>query len=142
VPRQEPTGRIQPAPWKWSTEGRSARISLTITHVGRGRHPFWEQIGEGNPELRAHYLRYLDHILDAIGDKGNVIIDLCNELGDGGLDVRRSKLWIELTLDHIEAWRRGDVIRKATLPIPLGQLSLHIGRELWTMTVLFIRQER
>lgn len=90
----------------WNPVHNVNAFTRTLTHVGRGRHPFWEEIGEGNPELRAHYLRYLDHILEAIGDKGNVIIDLGNELGDGGLDERRAKLWIELSLDHIDAWKR------------------------------------
>lgn len=90
----------------WNPAHNVNDFTKTVTNAGRGRHPLWEQIGEGNPGLRAHYLKYLDHILEAIGDKGNVIIDLGNELGDGGLDVRRVKLWIELTLDHIEAWRK------------------------------------
>lgn len=90
----------------WNPVNNTNGFTQTLAPVGRGRHPFWEQIGEGNPQLRAHYLEYLDHILDAVGDKGNVIIDLCNELGDGGLDGERAKQWIELTLDHIEAWRQ------------------------------------
>jgi hypothetical protein len=90
----------------WNPEKNVNDFTSGLKHNGGGHHPFVEQIAEGNPKLRQNYLLYLDHILNAIGDKGNVLIDLSNEMGDGGIDVKLAKQWIELTLDHIEAWEK------------------------------------
>jgi hypothetical protein len=47
--------------------------------------------------------QWVIHILDAIGDNGNVIIDLMNE---GAFNKGMTKDWIERTLDVIEAWEK------------------------------------
>jgi hypothetical protein len=47
--------------------------------------------------------QWLEHILEAIGDNGNVIIDLMNE---GSFDEGVSKQWIDYTLDIIEQWEQ------------------------------------
>jgi hypothetical protein len=47
--------------------------------------------------------QWVEHILDATGDKGNVIIDLMNE---GAFNKGMTKDWIEFTLDIIERWEK------------------------------------
>jgi hypothetical protein len=47
--------------------------------------------------------RWVQHILHAIGDSGNVIIDLMNE---GAFAHGITKAWIEFTLDIIEHWEK------------------------------------
>jgi hypothetical protein len=46
---------------------------------------------------------WVRHILNAIGDNGNVIIDLMNE---GAFNKGMTKDWIESTLDIIDQWER------------------------------------
>jgi len=90
----------------WNPGNNVNDFTRTMGPNGRGHHPIIEQIAEGNPPLRAHYLRYLDHLLTAVGDLGNVFFDLSNEMGDGGLDLPLVKRWVDLTLDHVEAWEK------------------------------------
>lgn len=96
----------------WNPRNNVNDFTRTVGPNGRGHHPLIEQIAKGNAALRRHYLRYLDHLLAAVGDLGNVFFDLSNEMGDGGLDLALAKQWIDLTLDHIEEWekRTGDDI--------------------------------
>lgn len=47
--------------------------------------------------------QWVEHILEAIGDNGNVIIDLMNE---GAFDKSITDEWIEYTLDIIERWEQ------------------------------------
>ena len=46
---------------------------------------------------------WVEHILHAVGDSGNVIIDLMNE---GSFNEGISREWIDFTLDVIEDWER------------------------------------
>ncbi len=46
--------------------------------------------------------QWVEHILDAIGNNGNVMIDLINE----GASYAINRAWIELTLDIIEQWEK------------------------------------
>ncbi len=63
-------------------------------------YPLWNEMA-GHPRWRAVHRRWVEHILDAVGDKGNVMIDLMNE---GAFLNQLTKAWIEYTLDIIEAW--------------------------------------
>ena len=56
------------------------------------------------PEWRKIHRAWVEHILDAIGDNGNVLIDLLNEANFKHNYM--TKAWIEYTLDIIEAWER------------------------------------
>jgi hypothetical protein len=47
--------------------------------------------------------QWVEHILSAIGDHGNVIIDLMNE---GSFNKGMTKGWIETTLDIVEQWEQ------------------------------------
>jgi len=68
-------------------------------HNGYG---LWDAMA-GEEPWRAIHRRWVEHILDAIGDSGNVMIDLMNE---GALKNLVTKRWIETTLDIIEEWER------------------------------------
>jgi acetyl esterase/lipase len=54
------------------------------------------------PEWRKVHRHWVEQILDAIGDNGNVLIDLLNEANFKHNHM--TKAWIEYTLDIIEAW--------------------------------------
>lgn len=54
--------------------------------------PFWGEF----------HRQWVNHILEAIGDNGNVTIDLMNEGGSHSVNLE----WIEMTLDQIERWER------------------------------------
>jgi len=91
----------------WNPVNNVNDFARSMGPNGHGHHPIIEQVADGqHPGLREHYLSYLDHLLAATGDLGNVFFDLSNEMGDGGLDVELAKQWVELTLDHVEAWER------------------------------------
>ena len=91
----------------WNPNNNATEFTKDLSPNGSGHHPYIEQVVDGqHPRLRKHYLRYLDHLLAAVGDLGNVFFDLSNEMGDGGLDLELTKQWIDLTLDHIEAWEQ------------------------------------
>jgi hypothetical protein len=47
--------------------------------------------------------QWVEHILDAIGDNGNVMIDLMNE---AGFNKGMTRDWVEFTLDIIERWEK------------------------------------
>ena len=68
-------------------------------HNGYG---LWDAMASDEP-WRSLHRRWVQHVLDAIGDSGNVIVDLMNE---GALKNRVTKAWIETTLDIIEDWER------------------------------------
>ncbi len=91
----------------WNPLNNVNEFARSMRPNGGGHHPIIEQVADGrHPGLREHYLQYLDHLLAAVGDLGNVFFDLSNEMGDGGIDLRLAKQWVDLTLDHIEAWER------------------------------------
>jgi len=90
----------------WNPSNNVNDFARSMRPNGGGHHPIVEQVVEGNPGLRNQYFAYLDHLLAAVGDLGNVFLDLSNEMGDGGLDLGLTRRWIELTLDHIQAWER------------------------------------
>jgi hypothetical protein len=55
-----------------------------------------------NPEWRRVHRDWVEHILAAVGENGNVLIDLMNEADF--LHNFMTKEWIEYTLDIIEEW--------------------------------------
>jgi len=69
---------------------------------GHNGYTLWNEM-VGHVEWRKIHRLWVQHILDAIGDKGNVIIDLMNE---GAFKNQVSKAWIEYTLDIIEGWEK------------------------------------
>ena len=64
-----------------------------------------------NPELWKIHEGFVLNILNAIGGKGNVFIDLMNEAGEwnnsrGGNRYGMYKEWVERTIDVIERWEK------------------------------------
>ncbi|MBA2410655.1 MAG: hypothetical protein H0V62_13145 [Gammaproteobacteria bacterium] len=59
-------------------------------------------MAEDTPWREVHR-QWVEHILNAIGDHGNVIIDLMNE---GNFNKGMTEGWIETTLDIIEKWEK------------------------------------
>ena len=59
-------------------------------------------MAEETPWREVHR-QWVEHILNAIGDHGNVIIDLMNE---GNFTKGMTKGWIETTLEIIEQWEK------------------------------------
>ncbi len=69
---------------------------------GRNGYTLWNEMAEHDNWRKIHRT-WVEHILDAIGNKGNVMIDLMNE---GAFKNQVGKAWIEYTLDIIEAWEK------------------------------------
>lgn len=88
----------------WETNYFHPRNNVNKFPVPRGRNGYvlWNEMVQ-HPEWKKIHRLWVRHILDAIGDKGNVIIDLMNE---GAFKNQVSKAWIEYTLDIIEDWER------------------------------------
>jgi hypothetical protein len=88
----------------WETNYFHPRNNVNQFPVPRGRNGYtlWNEMVEHSEWKKIHLL-WIQHILDAIGEKGNVIIDLMNE---GAYKNQVTKAWIEYTLDIIEDWER------------------------------------
>lgn len=88
----------------WETNYFHPRNNINQFPIPRGRNGYtlWNEMVE-HVEWRKIHRLWVQHILDAIGDKGNVIIDLMNE---GAFKNQVSKAWIECTLDMIEEWEK------------------------------------
>ncbi len=88
----------------WETNYFHPRNNINDFSVPEARngYPLWNEMVE-HPVWRKIHRGWVEHILDAIGDKGNVFIDLMNE---GAFKNQVSKTWIEYTLDIIEEWEK------------------------------------
>ncbi|MBN2315421.1 MAG: hypothetical protein JXM79_15940, partial [Sedimentisphaerales bacterium] len=88
----------------WETNYFHPRNNVNQFPIPQGRNGYtlWNEMVEHTEWRKIHRL-WIQHILDAIGDKGNVIIDLMNE---GAFKNQVSKAWIEYTLDIIEDWEK------------------------------------
>jgi len=109
----------------WNPANNVNEFTRKLTPNKNGHHPFIEAGVGGNAELLAQQMNYLEHILDAVGDLGNVFLDLSNEMGDGGLDAQAVRKWIDLTLQAVSAWER-----RTGLDILVGMDYTHLPLEL------------
>ena len=91
---------------KWHWQGNyfhpDNNVNEFPTPTGRGGYPLWKAMTQDTVWRRIHR-RWVEHILDSVGDSGNVIIDLMNE---GAFKNQLTREWIEFTLDVIEQWER------------------------------------
>ena len=90
----------------WNPANNINEFTRDLKPNGNGHHPFIEQPFDGNDQLRAHLRQYLWRILEAVGDLGNVFLDLANEMGDGGVDVDKAKQWINWINREIKQWEK------------------------------------
>ena len=90
------------ATWKTNYFHPRNNVNKFPVPAGRNGYPLWNEMVE-HAEWRKVHQRWVEQILDAIGDKGNVIIDLMNE---GAYRNLVTKKWIEYTLDIIEDWEK------------------------------------
>jgi hypothetical protein len=79
--------------WKKLTGDREPAYDGYGVFQAMAEYTVWRQV----------HRQWVEHILAAIGDSGNVIIDLMNE---GAFDKGISYEWIEYTLNIIERWER------------------------------------
>jgi hypothetical protein len=88
----------------WETNYFHPRNNVNGFPIPHGRNGYvlWNEMVE-HPDWRKIHFLWVQHILDAIGERGNVIIDLMNE---GAFKNQVSEAWIEYTLDIIEGWER------------------------------------
>ncbi len=70
--------------------------------AGGNGYGLWKAMVEDANWRRVHR-RWVEHVLDAVGNNGNVIIDLMNE---GAFRNRVGADWIKYTLDIIETWEK------------------------------------
>jgi hypothetical protein len=90
------------ATWKTNYFHPRNNVNKFPVPAGRNGYPLWNEMVERLEWRKVHRL-WIEHVLDAIGDKGNVIIDLMNE---GAFRNQVTKAWIEYTLDIIEDWEK------------------------------------
>jgi len=90
----------------WNPANDINKVTRNLKPNGHGHHPFIEQPFSGNDKLRSQQRQYLWHILNAVGDLGNVFLDLSNEMGDGGLQVNLAKQWINWVNHEIHQWEQ------------------------------------
>ncbi len=86
----------------WETNYFHPRNNVNNFSVPKARNGYvlWKEMVE-HDDWRKIHTSWVNQILNAIGDKGNVLIDLMNE---GAYKNQVSKEWIDLTLDIIEEW--------------------------------------
>ena len=119
---------VSPDRWAynfWNPTNNINDFTRSLAPNKNGHHPFIEAGVNGNTELLAHQMRYLEHVLNAVGDLGNVFLDLSNEMGDGGLEPQAVRKWIDLTMQAISAWER-----RTGLDILVGMDYTHLPSEL------------
>ena len=80
----------------------SKNVNKFAVPRGAGGYGLWKAMTNEGPWRDLHR-QWIEHILDGIGDNGNVIIDLMNE---GAYKNGLSEEWIEHTLDIIERWEQ------------------------------------
>jgi len=80
----------------------SKNVNKFPVPAGPGGYGLWKAMAEKGVWQDLHRA-WVEHILEGIGNNGNVIIDLMNE---GAFKNELTKEWIELTLDLIEEWER------------------------------------
>lgn len=73
-----------------------------VPETAQGGYGLWQAMAE-HPQWRDVHRGWVQHILDAVGDNGNVMIDLMNE---GAFKNSLTRDWIETTLDIIEEWEQ------------------------------------
>ena len=90
----------------WSSNYFNPECNVNDYPVPRGPrqngYGLWDAMA-GEQPWQAVHRGWVERILGAIGDKGNVIVDLMNE---GALKNLVTERWIETTLDIIEDWER------------------------------------
>jgi hypothetical protein len=69
---------------------------------GSAGYGLWKVMAEDAPWRDVHR-QWVEHVLDGIGDAGNVLIDLMNE---GAYKNALTQEWIDYTLDIIEGWEQ------------------------------------
>ena len=109
----------------WNPANNINDFTRDLSPNKNGHHPFIEAGPGGNTELLAHQMNYLEHVLNAVGEVGNVFLDLSNEMGDGGLDPLAVRRWIDLTMQAVSAWEN-----RTGLDILVGMDYTHLPGEL------------
>ena len=130
---------VSPDRWQfnfWNPRNNINDFTRGLTPNKDGHHPFIEQGVGGNRELLAHQMTYLEHVLEAVGDRGNVFLDFSNEMGDGGLDVQMVRKWIDCAMQTVSAWES-----RTGLDILVGMDYTHLPRELARYVLAHPRME-
>lgn len=87
--------------WKGNYFNPKNNINQIPVPEGSGGYGIFKAMSH-DPFWRDMHVKWVNHILDAIGNKGNVLIDLMNE----GASYAVDREWIEFTLDIIEEWEQ------------------------------------
>jgi hypothetical protein len=77
-------------------------INKYAVPAGRGGYGLWKAMAENTVWKNIHQ-QWVNHLLDAVGDSANAVIDLMNE---GSFAEGITRPWVESTLDIIEAWEQ------------------------------------
>jgi len=80
----------------------SRNVNKFAVPPGSGGYGLWKAMTKETPWRELHR-RWVEHVLEGIGDNGNVIIDLMNE---GAFENGLTREWIDETLDIIERWEQ------------------------------------
>ncbi|MGK7397309.1 MAG: DUF6298 domain-containing protein [Candidatus Cyclobacteriaceae bacterium M3_2C_046] len=96
APRQGPTY------WSSNYFNPENNINNFTIPKGPGGYGLWDAMAKEEPWKSLHK-KWVEHILEGIGNNGNVMIDLLNE---ASFKEGMTEAWIETTLDIIENWER------------------------------------